>query len=221
MFDIFKNRIPDPVNSETLKEILNKHISPVLSKIGLEWDGNNQWISPSENTTRKIFKHQVGKGLMGTFIWGISYDFLPIISGGKIILQRTFKSAKPHLFENSITTNAFGNTKSDLQNGITTTWGEKECNKSVSELILKKEQEIFDWFNNASTFQGSLDIANRQMTNNNYNTHWPNPKYVAAFLKAKIGDKENGLALLEQVQNERLNIEQELFEKIEKRLNEL
>merc|ERR1711974_648 len=135
----------------------------------------------------------------GTFIWGNSYDFLPILSGKKIIYQRTFKSAKPQLFEYSTTINGFINAKSDLERGITTTWGKKECDKSIKLLIRDKKEEIFNWFNNASSLKSSLEIANKQIEDEEYFTRWPNPKYVASFLNAKIGNKEIGLELLNQI----------------------
>lgn len=215
------NKHPEPVSAEILREILVEYISPEVSKIGLEWNGKNQWIGPSENGIRKILKHQVGKGLMGTFIWGMCYDFLPMVSGKRIVLQRTFKSARPQLFQFSTTTDNFLNKKSDLENGVTTTWGEKECRKSISRLFEKRKNEIFEWLEKGKTIEGSIQIALNQISNKDYNTHWPHPKYVASFLFAKNGDKTKGMELLMEIENERPSFEPETFEKLKKRLLEI
>lgn len=221
MFNLFNRKFPDPVNSETLKKILNNRVSPSLLEIGLEWNGKNQWIGASENGIRKILKFQVGKGLMGTFVWGMCFDFLPILSGKRIVYQRTLKSAKPQLFEFSAAIDNFQSNKSDLENGIATTWGERQCDKSIKLLFKKRKDEIFNWLDLGSTVNGSLTIANRQMSNENYDIHWPNPKYVAAYLNAKNGNKKLGIELLEEIQSNRLKLENEIFEKIKKRLIEL
>ncbi|MCK0109005.1 hypothetical protein MWU58_06855 [Flavobacteriaceae bacterium S0825] len=221
MFNIFIKSYPDPVNAETLKSILNNVVSPIMKEINLEWNNNYQWIGPLENGMRKVVCYQVGKGLMGIFIWGICYEFLPMLSGKRIITHRTFKSARLQLFENSVATNDFQNDKSDIENGISTTWGKKQCEKSIKLLISKTKDDIYDWLDQASTIEGSLIISNQQILSEDYNLHWPNPKYIAAFLYAKKGHKEKGLAFLKEIQNERLNLEKDLFSKIEKRLVEL
>jgi len=217
---LFKKH-PEPVSAETLRSVLIEYISPEVSKIGLEWNGKNQWIGPSEDGIRKVLKHQVGKGLMGTFIWGMCYDFLPMVSGKRIVLQRTFKSARPQLFQSSATTDNFLNKKSDLENGVTSTWGEKECRKSISKLFDKRKSEIFEWLEKGKTLDGSIEIVRSQFDNKVYNTHWPNPKYVASFLLAKKGDRTKGMEMLMEIENERPSFELEVFEKLKKRLMEL
>lgn len=217
----FFRKHPEPVSAETLRAILHEVVSPHTSKIGLEWNGKNQWIGPSENGIRKVLKHQVGKGLMGTFIWGMCYDFLPMVSSKRIVIQRTFKSARPQLFQSSATTSNFLNNKSDLDNGVASTWGKKTCRKSVSRLFDKRKNEIFSWLEKGATIDGSIKIATNQISKKEYNIHWPNPKYVCAFLHAKNGDKEKGLEMLLEIEQERPSFELEIFEKLKKRLIEL
>ena len=221
LFDFFNNEIPNPVNAETLRDVLNDYVSPIVFEIGLEWNGKSKWIGPSENGIRKVLKHKKGKELMGCFVWGMCYDFLPMVSGKKIVLQRTFKSSKPQLYKSSTTTNDFLNGKSDLENGVTSTWGEKECRKSISNLILKRKNEIFEWYENGATIEGSLNIANKQIGNKNYDNHRPNPKYVASFLYAKMGDKEKGIQLLNELQKGIQSFDPKIFEKLKKRLIKL
>lgn len=215
------NEHPEPVSADTLRSILQEYVTPQASEIGLEWDGKNQWIGPSKNGIRKVIKHQVGKGLMGTFIWGMCYDFLPITSGKKIVLQRSFKSARPHLFKFSTTTNDFMNNKSDLANGVTSTWGEKVCRKSISKLLEKRKAEIFEWLEKGATIDGSIEIAQNQINQEEYTTHWPNPKYVCSFLYAQSGDKEKGMEMLIELENEKQYFEPEIFEKLKQRLSDM
>jgi len=217
LFKKYKN----PVDSKTLKVILDDNITPIASEIGLKWNGKGMWIGSSENGIKKIISHRVGKGLMGTLAWGMCYDFLPIVSGKRVIFQRTFKSAGLQLFQSSVNDDNFSRDKSDLENGVTSTWGEKECRKSVSKLILKRKNEIFNWLENGKTLDGSIHIALEQMEDENYNLHWPNPKYVASFLYAKKGLKKKGIEMLMEVDKERLNHEREILEKLKKRLTDL
>jgi len=216
-YPLFKKH-PEPVSAETLRLILNEHITPQVKEIRLEWDGKNQWIGPLENGVRKVLKHQVGKGLMGTFIWGMCYDFLPMVSGKRIVFQKTFKSARPQLFQSSALTNNFLIEKTYLENGVTSTWGEKECRKSVSKLFNKRKVEIFNWLEKGITIEGSTHIASDQLEENIYHTHWPNPKYVLSFLYSEKGDKKKGMQLLVEIENERPSFEPEVFEKIKERL---
>ena len=113
------------------------------------------------------------------------------------------------------------NGKSDLENGVTSTWGEKERRKSISKLIQNRKNEILEWFENGKTLDGSIEIALQQIADKNYDTHWPNPKYVVSFLYTKKGNKEKGIELLMEIEKERPSCEPELFEKLKKRLNDL
>ena len=113
------------------------------------------------------------------------------------------------------------NGKSDLENGVTSTWGEKECRKSISKLIQKRKNEIFEWLEYGKSLNGSIEIALKQIADKNYDTHWPNPKYVASFLYAKKGNKEKGIELLMDIAKKRPSFEPELIEKLKKRLTDL
>ena len=66
------------------------------------------------------------------------------------------------------------------------------------------------------TIDGSIKIAKNQIDGKVYNTHWPNPKYVASFLFAKNGDKTKGMEMLIELENQRPSFAPEIFEILKK-----
>ena len=68
------------------------------------------------------------------------------------------------------------------------------------------ESKIFNWFKTASSLEGLIQIAERQIeTGKSYNQHSPNPKLVLAFLYCKASQKDKAVQMIEL-----LNIDQPL-----------
>ncbi len=206
-----------PIDKETLNRILQETISDRLEKKGFKWDKNSFWFTDNSNSIRQVLKYVKLKGEQGTISWGVCLDFIPTISGNKIKFHHTEKSVTLHLFE---WTDEYANSfyRKQLDNGMTTHWGEHEAKQSISKLFDNYEKRIFDWFEKTNSIDNLIEIATRQtQTGKSYNMHSPNTKFILSFLLAKSGQLEKAITtfeeLLEYNDNEemRIKIRQELI----------
>jgi preprotein translocase subunit SecA len=208
MQHIFETK--SPVDKKTLNRILEETIAKRLEKKNFKWDKNFLWFTDYKNSIRQILKYVKLKGEQGTFAWGGCLDFVPTITGNKVKYHRTDKNVTLQLFEwtDEYAQSFFGG---QLDNGITTHWGEIEAKESILKLFNKYENKIFDWFEKSNTLENLMSIATRQIeADKSYKFHSPNPKFVLAFLFAKIGELENAISTFEQlsdyINNEKFKI---------------
>jgi hypothetical protein len=190
-----------------LHDILIEILSPAMSKLNMTEQKYGQWTSPFNGGIGRIFKYTPLKGGQGTFTWGVGFNFLPIISGNRLIFQRTTKSIKPHLFEwpNEYSNSFFGG---DLRNGVCSEWGEGEASHSIQRLFDRNQNKIFTWFDTASTMEGALSIVQDQVHfQKAYKFHSPSPDYVLTFLLAKSGFIDKALIQFDKLQHGPLNEE--------------
>ena len=204
-----------PVDKETLRDILDKVISPRLKTYGLIWDGKYLWFDQPHDSIRLVFQYTLLKGETGTFTWGVCPDFMPTITASnKLQFHRTDKSAIPLLFE---WPNEYANAFSggNLKGGITTHWGKRETERSVKDLMDRYESQILNWFKMASSLEGLIQIAERQVeTGNSYDLHSPSPKFVLAFLYGRTSQMDKAIQTLELLNIDQL-LKKDLIMRIE------
>ena len=193
----FKNN-KVPVDKQTLYSILDHLISPRLKNHGLTWNGKYLWFDQPRESIRRVFHYTFLKGETGTFTWGVCPDFIPTITtSNKLQFHRTDKSATPLLFEwpNEYANSFFGG---NLKDGITTHWGQRETERSVKDLMDRYESQIFNWFKTASSLEGLIQIAERQIeTGKSYDLHSPDPKLVLAFLYGRASQMDKAIQMIE------------------------
>jgi len=221
MLDIFKAK-ERPVDKATLRQILDKEITPAFVDTGLQWNGDYLWFNQSIGSIRRVFTYDLLKGEQGTFSWGVCLDFVPTISGRRLQNHRTDKSVTLHLFEwPKGYVNSFASQEISKVD-FTSHWGMKNTTKSIRQLIRKYEQPIKDWFQRANTIDKLIDITKEQVRiGEHYNIHYPAPQYVLAFLYAKSGDKAKGLKIIEDKKDHFFNADITLEQKVIQRLTEI
>jgi hypothetical protein len=173
------------ISKEKLKSILDETFSKNLRDEGLTWDGNYLWKSQFNNGVAKILQYLPLKGGQGTIVWGVCLDFLPIVTSGRIEYNRTFKSIKPHLFEN---TDEYFDSFSggSLKGGVISEWGENNAITSTRLVFEKYFQKVLLWYRRAETLEGLVEVASNQLSiGKAYNYRSPSPKYVLSYLLAK------------------------------------
>ena len=86
----------DEVLLDKRLEVFQEIVSPAFAEIGLHnWNGKYRWFSDfSEEGIKHVIEYQVFKGYGGSFYYGICFDFIPTISGKKLIFHRTEKSTR-------------------------------------------------------------------------------------------------------------------------------
>lgn len=204
-----------PIDKQTLRDILNKIISPRLKNYGLVWNGKYLWFDQPHDSIRFVFYYTLLKGETGTFTWGVCPDFNPTITASnKLQFHRTDKSVVPLLFDwPSEYSNSF--LGGSLKNGVTTHWGGKDAERSIKDLMDRYENQIFNWFKTASSLEGLIQIAEKQIeAGKSYNQHNPNPKLVLAFLYGKASQKDKALQMIELLNTDQL-LKQDLIVRIE------
>lgn len=218
-----------PIQGEALKSLLDISFSPVLYDLGLKWAGNYYWIGENQQGIRKVFHYSLLKGYRGHLEWGVSIDFIPLVSGSRLFYSRTEKSTKLHLFEwPKGYTCAFHGEKFVDGIGVASHHGEENTVKTLNQAINVDFRNIKDWFGKASTLEGVLEIAQEQVKgyilertgkcscSNMYTIHYPSPKYVLCFLLGEAGKMEEALELFDSLYDYEISmgISSELREKI-------
>ncbi|WP_282081433.1 hypothetical protein [Aquimarina algiphila] len=86
----------DEVLLEKRIEIFAKVVTPRFAEIGLNnWNGKYIWFSDfNDEGIKHVVEYNVLKGFGGSFSFGNCFDFVPTISGKKLINHRTDKSTK-------------------------------------------------------------------------------------------------------------------------------
>lgn len=94
LFDDIKDI--DEVLLDKRLEVFQEIVTPAFAEIGLHnWNGKYFWFSDfNEEGIKHVIEYHVFKGYGGSFSYGICFDFVPTISGKKLINHRTEKSTK-------------------------------------------------------------------------------------------------------------------------------
>ncbi|MGC5327679.1 hypothetical protein [Brevibacillus sp. SYSU BS000544] len=193
----------DLLNKEQLSLLLNQYLTPALNELELHRERDYCWIGETNSEgIRKVVQYTLLKG-RGTLSWGVALDFLLIPSGNRLVYQRTGKTARVHLFE---WTEGYKSSfiKGKLVDGFgVTSHISKNAEETMIKLVNKEVPLIKEWYEKAKDLSSIIEIAEKQAyqedTINVYNIHYPPPKYVLAFLYAKIGKKEEAVRLLDEV----------------------
>jgi len=198
MFYLFNDK--SLLDSPTLIQLLDDTISSRANNIGLIKQGNYLWHSADMATIRPGLQYLKLKGGQGTFTWGVCLDFIPTITGSKLTLFKSTKKFTFHAFE---WTDRYSNSfyGGQLQNGVATHWGLNNAKKSIKNLYDRYENKIINWLDNAKTIEGLIACLEQQVNfGKQYNIHWPNPKYVLAFLYAKANQTDRAINLFDTLQ---------------------
>jgi len=86
----------DEVLLEKRLEIFKEVATPKFAKIGFtNWNEKYIWFSDfNEDGIKHVIQYHPFKGYTGSFSYGICFDFIPTISGKKLVNHRTEKSTK-------------------------------------------------------------------------------------------------------------------------------
>jgi hypothetical protein len=218
MLTIFSNNNKSLVETSTLQKNVDETLSLRLERLGLVKTENYLWNEPTLKDIRKGFSYSILKGAAGTFTWGVNLDFLPIISGEKIVFHKSTKKYVHHLFEwtDEYASSFFGG---QLVDGVTTHFGLKDTKKSILTLFERNEQKIIKWFDTAITVEHLIDKAEKQISvGKHYEIHHPKPKYVLAFLYAKAKNLDKASKVFENLSDDHFNFNKEVKEKVKIKL---
>ena len=171
-----------------LKERLARRIAPELEAADFTYDGAYTWYGPWEDHSRRVVEARRLKGAGVCFVWGRCFDFLPVLAGDgkRLRYMRTDKAVGRQLM------------------GPCRTWDESfslltdgpERLEADAAAALRRDKPLWEaWFRETEGLAACLREAERQR-DNPYSS-WPTPDYVRAFLLAALGQKQEGMAVME------------------------
>jgi hypothetical protein len=178
-----------------LKSRLNERLSPQFERLGLSWRGDYYWVEHGDLSCRRVVRFALLKGLSAVLTWGLSFSFVPSISGGRISYHRTFKSASLDLFEG---THVYASGCSSPTSPERVSLQVDRFDQSLADYIGEVLPMVVSWFDRVRSLDEIAAEAERQMYALRWGnpTHHPAPAYVLAFVRAAQGQVDAGREIL-------------------------
>ncbi|WP_298540905.1 hypothetical protein [uncultured Aquimarina sp.] len=141
----------DEVKLEKRIEIFEEIVTPRFAQIGLNnWNGKYLWYSDfNDQGIKHVIQFHKFKGFSGKFSFGNCFDFVPTISGKKLINHRTDKSTKViylKTLEKSVGDNS----------NLISTLNEQKFRGSLDKVLSKNINNFESWFLSNSTIQENI-----------------------------------------------------------------
>jgi len=208
--DTYKSQPPafvDLTHTE-FKELLDLELTPVMRERGLTYDGRYTWYGEMNNSMRKsISAYLLKSGAI--FRWAITFDFIPWVSGNRLVYSRTEKNIFAHLYEYPHDFYAASESWEAQER-----WANSTCR--MTQMALDGIQKIIDsihtafahdlkwfdkWHSEFNTIDDALRMVNAKIMPHGelmYYNFYPSPVYIKAFLLAATDNKEEGRCLLQR-----------------------
>lgn len=175
-------------SASEIEGILNEIVSPKFENIGLSntsykylWDNdfNHEGI-------KKMVRFSY-RGTQGHFRVGTHFNFIPVLNTQN---ELTSKPKILHLHEDQ----EYFNPNNEIS-----LWNEKFFKKTLAKFMNDNFNAIANYLNASETVESNIETAIRQLENTllKYTIHDPNPRYVLAFLYAKIGELDKAIKTME------------------------
>ena len=193
LFDDIKNL--DEVLLAKRLEILNEIANPAFKNIGLKnWDGKYQWSSDfNDQGIKHVIEYNVFKGYSGGFSFGNCFEFIPTLSGKRLINHRTHKSTKIIYFKRSNGWQNSIDTHRHINPDRINTASEKKFRKSLND-VLKNNLHSFDsWFKLNNSIDANIASLINDVNNppTEIGTRIISFEYILAFLYKRKGDSKS------------------------------
>jgi hypothetical protein len=187
----------EPVSTSAVNEIVASVADPLLVAAGFHSTTPRRWVR-SFAPIRHIFEIVQMKGASYAPTWGISLDFIPHISGGKLAWHRTEKSARMDLVYDPVDFDA--------------RWRERACIDSVHGLegtltdaqrvLTVAIQQALEWLDPVRDIASALERAEVFRTAARPGGRFGFANYVQqplayAFLLARNGSRDRALEELD------------------------
>jgi hypothetical protein len=186
---------PPILLGQALKARLDVLVTPKMRELGLRWRGDYSWVEPGSLAIRRIVTCCLLKGAGAVFSWGLSLGFVPLLSGSRVTYHRTFKSARPDVFEWPASYRVGFSAAGPFQRIETWT---SIFERSLAQYLPTVVPDLVSWFERVQTIDDIEGELRRQIVNPfpAYRTHYPRQTHVLAFVRAAAGDLTEGREIL-------------------------
>lgn len=183
----------DEVFLEKRLEIFKEVATPELAKIGLtNWNGKYIWFSDfNEDGIKHVVQYHVLRGYLSSFSYGICFNFVPTISGKKLVNHRTEKSTKIIYDKLLEGWQNYKEDKSSKPYKVKLT-NEKKFRVSLNKVLWYNTPKIEKWFKANQTLDQVIDSLLEDVKNPPFAYEFENQiissEYILAFLFKQKND---------------------------------
>lgn len=148
----------DEVLLEKRLEIFQEVVTPRLTKIGLKnWNGKYTWFSDfNDDGIKHVVEYNVFKGFGGSFSFGNCFEYVPTISGKKLINHRTDKSTKIIYFKRLEGWQESLDKNKPINPDRITTINEQKFRDSLERVLFTNIPKLKNWFNEKTTLEENI-----------------------------------------------------------------
>lgn len=188
----------DLLEGPRLKTKLDGALSPIMERIGLVWRGDYHWLEPGSPPLRKAVHFLLLKGGGAVLSWGVCLNFVPLISGQRLVYHGTFKTAKMDVFEwPDSYSDSF--VRSERFDGVECSTDQFDA--SLARHSFKVLPAVHSWLGRMNTIDDVEAELLRQINSgvSAHRLHSPRQQYVLAFIQAAKGDAASGARTLRSI----------------------
>ena len=207
----------DEVLLEKRIEILRDIANSKFEKIGLKnWNGKYLWFSDfNKEGIKHVVEYNVLKGFGGSFSFGNCFDFVPTISGKKLVNHRTDKSTKILYFKRLEGWQKSFEKNNPINPDRISTINEQKFRDSLERVLFTNVPKIKNWFDGKSTLDENISGLHHDVKNPAYEIGQRiiSSAYILAFLYKQKGNLESAEFWLKEHFKKGINseLEQELL----------
>lgn len=190
VYDDIRNM--DEVLLEKRIEIFKEIVTPRFEAIGLNnWDGKYLWYSDfNEEGIKHVVEYNVFKYYGGSFSFGNCYNFIPTLSGNKLINHRTDKTTKIIYFKRLDAWQKSMENNSPINPDEISTVNEGKFRKSLDRVLNENIEKIKRWFEDKKKIEDNISGLLIDIKNPSYEIgeRILSFEYVLAFLYKQKDD---------------------------------
>ncbi|WP_298115159.1 hypothetical protein [Flavobacterium sp.] len=182
----------DEVHLDKRIEIFNEIVTPKLAEIGLvNWNGKYIWFSNfNEEGIKHVVEYNVFKYFGGSFSYGNCYNFIPTISGRKLIYHKTDKSTKIIYYKKSEGWQKSDDEHSPINIDKVSTVNEEKFRKSLNEVLDRNISKFQKWFQQNESIEQNIQnlIKDIEQEKKEFIRRIISFDYILCFLYTRKGD---------------------------------
>ncbi|WP_103070857.1 hypothetical protein [Aquimarina sediminis] len=182
----------DEVLLEKRIEIFQEIVTPKFAEIGLNnWNGKYLWYSNfNENGIKHVIEYNVFKSFGGSFSFGNCFDFIPSISGKKLINHRTDKSTKVIYFKRLEGWQESFEKNKPINPDKISTVNEQKFRNSLNQVLSNNISKLEKWFSEKTTIEENISGLKKDVEFPTFEIGQRiiSSEYILAFLYKQKGD---------------------------------
>lgn len=190
-------------------EIFNEVVTPRFAEIGLvNWNGKYIWFTNfNEQGIKHVVEYNVFKYFGGCFSYGNCFNFIPTISGKKLIYHKTDKSTKIIYHKKSEGWQKSDDEDSPINIDKISTVNEEKFRKSLGDVLDRNIPKFQKWFQQNESIDQNIQNLKKdiEQEKKEFIRRIISLDYILCFLYNYKGDANNAKKHFDQHLKRNLN----------------